>query len=131
MKTAFAIALLGLATLAQPAVAVTKTFSSGPIGPETGFVGVTISCAVHNAGADPIVLTSRSILNLAGVAVAITNDGCGNAALAPKKSCIFLHTDDMSTPHVCRVKAKGATVKVRGTATFRSNSTIIANTPIE
>jgi hypothetical protein len=131
MKTAIAFAVLGLVALAQPAAAVTKTFASGPVGPESGFGGVTISCAIYNAGSDPIVLTSRSILGLSGTSQALTADGCGSAALAPRHSCIFSLTADMNSPSVCRVKAKGATVKIRGTATFRAGATFFMNSPIE
>lgn len=134
MKTAITLAFLGLAALVQPAVAVTKTISSAPIGPDIGFGGgAFVFCNIHNAGADPILLTVRSVLDASGAAKTVSNDSCGAVPLAPKHSCSFRHTaDPISGKFVCRIKIKGPTIKVRGIAGFQNGSTtIMVSTPIE
>ncbi len=133
-----AIAFLGLGLLAFPhqGIAVTKTLASAPVGPSDSsgnFLGSIVSCSIFNAGADPVTFTARAILNSAGVAQALSVDTCSIAPLLPKHSCEMEYTNAVVNGRfACRIKAKGATVKVRGVAVFRPDaSSVLMSTPIE
>jgi hypothetical protein len=135
MKTTMTAIVLGLTIFTMPAVAVTKTFSSAPLGSELALGGAVVTCSIYNAGSAPIVLAPRQILDAAGAAKAITADSCGAAALAPKKSCVIKHDpapNNLVGNYVCRVKATGASVKIRGIAAVRLNAaSILMTAPIE
>ena len=132
MKTAIAMSILGLLALSQPALSASKTIASAPVGPNSVFGGAAMTCSIFNAGSDPIVLGGRTILDSSGVAQTLTADTCGATPLPPRHSCSFAYAGSIGGEFVCRVKATGATVNMRGVATFRTGAaSVLMWSPIQ
>lgn len=132
MKITPIATVLCLAALSQPAVAETKTLASAPIEVEANFIGAAMQCHIHNAGSEAVAIKSRAILNGSGVAQTLFADSCGAAPLQPKHSCFFTFPTDNGGIFVCRVRAQGPAIKLRGVASFRpSTSTVLMSVPIE
>lgn len=132
MKTASTALFLALTIFATPGLAETKTLSSAPLDIYSNFGGAEVTCNFYNAGSDPVTFTSRGILDGDGGSETLSSDTCGSAPLQPKHSCLFNHATDVGGTFVCRARAKGATVRLRGIAAFRpSASSVLMTAPIE